>query len=145
LKHCRTSAIVATIAARRYTVRDELLFVDEVAQELRVTRKTVYEWMREKGLEYEVVGARRRIRRSAMEAFIVSGKSRQEQAEKNTTPGVLYEVATTAPPKIPGVVILEPMTPARVPIGPENATASVDAWCVPPCCSNLNNQEKYSC
>lgn len=67
-------------------MRDELLFVDEVAQELRVTRKTVYEWMREKGLEYEVVGARRRIRRSAMEAFIVSGKSRQEQAEKTQRP-----------------------------------------------------------
>lgn len=67
---------------------DELLFVDEVAKELRVTRKTVYDWMRDKGLDYEVVGGRRRIRRSALEAFIASGKSQQVQAEKNEAPGV---------------------------------------------------------
>lgn len=66
---------------------DELLFVDEVAQRLRVTRKTVYDWMRDGRLQYVVVGSRRRITQEALEAFIHAGN--KENPEKKVMPGLI--------------------------------------------------------
>ena len=49
---------------------DEYYTVDEVATLLKVTRATVYNWMRDGRLGYVVVGDHRRIPRAALEAFI---------------------------------------------------------------------------
>ena len=54
---------------------DEFYTVDEVAKMFKVTRTTVYEWMRSGSLAYVQVGGRRRIRGSAIEAFIKEGKA----------------------------------------------------------------------
>lgn len=54
---------------------EDLLFVDEVAKELRVTRKTVYDWMRDGRLDFVVVGGRRRIPRTSIALFIKQGRS----------------------------------------------------------------------
>lgn len=53
---------------------DELLKVSEVAQILRITRKSVYDLMKANLLPYVVVGVSRgrRIRRSALNAFLNS-------------------------------------------------------------------------
>ena len=48
--------------------------IDEVAERLKVTRKTVYDWMRSGELPYVQVGSRRRITGSALKAFIRQGK-----------------------------------------------------------------------
>ncbi len=52
---------------------EEFYTVDEVAKALKVTRQTVYEWMRSGRLEYVIVGERRRISQSALQAFIKKG------------------------------------------------------------------------
>ena len=54
-------------------MEDEYFTVDEVAKRLKVTRKTVYEWMRGGVLRYVVVGERRRIPGSALAAFVRPG------------------------------------------------------------------------
>ena len=54
---------------------EELLFVDEAAKELRVTRKTLYDWMRDGQLDFVTVGGRRRIPRAAMLAMIKSRRA----------------------------------------------------------------------
>ena len=53
-------------------MEDELLKVNEVAQILRITRKSVYDLMKAGLLPYVVVGVSRgrRIRRSALNAFL---------------------------------------------------------------------------
>ena len=53
-------------------MEDELLKVNEVAQILRITRKSVYDLMKANLLPYVVVGVSRgrRIRRSALNAFL---------------------------------------------------------------------------
>lgn len=65
---------------------DELLKVDEVAKILKVTRKSVYDLMRAERLPYVVVGVTRgrRIRRSALEAFL-SGASRGLYNDRNSS------------------------------------------------------------
>lgn len=56
-------------------MEDELLTVAEVASTLKVTRQHVYDLMREKQLAYVQIGLARgrRIRRSALEAFLNRG------------------------------------------------------------------------
>lgn len=70
-------------------MEEEMFFVEEVAKKLRVTRKTVYDWMRDGRLEYVQVGGRRRITASALAAFIKSGRDTERDAEKNEAPGLV--------------------------------------------------------
>ncbi len=59
---------------------DEFFTVDEVAELFKVTRTTVYEWMRSGELAYVQVGSRRRVTRWAIDAFVKEG--RPEEAEE---------------------------------------------------------------
>jgi excisionase family DNA binding protein len=62
----------------RHAVVDEEYFtVDEVAERLRVSRATVYNWMRSKALPYVVVGDKRRITGSAIRAFVRPGDAEE--------------------------------------------------------------------
>lgn len=47
--------------------------IDEVAELFEVTRATVYDWMKNRGLEWVRLGPRRRITRGGIEAFIKAG------------------------------------------------------------------------
>jgi len=47
--------------------------IDEVAALFEVTRATVYDWMKNRGLAWVRLGPRRRITRQAIEAFIKAG------------------------------------------------------------------------
>lgn len=47
--------------------------IDEVAELFEVTRATVYDWMKNRGLVWMRLGARRRITRGAIEAFVKAG------------------------------------------------------------------------
>lgn len=47
--------------------------IQEVADLFEVTKPTVYDWMKNRGLAWVRLGARRRITRSAIEAFIKAG------------------------------------------------------------------------
>jgi excisionase family DNA binding protein len=60
----------------------DLYTIKEVAAMFGVTLPTVYDWMNRRGLVWIRVGARRRITRDAIEAFIRSGREADAQ-----TPG----------------------------------------------------------
>lgn len=64
---------------------EEYYTVDEVAKRLRVSRATVYNWMRDGSLTYVVVGKDRRITGSAVRAFVKPGKA--EEVEGNEVEG----------------------------------------------------------
>lgn len=51
----------------------ELYTVGEVAQLFSVTKPTVYDWMKRRGLAWLRIGGRRRITRQAIERFIAAG------------------------------------------------------------------------
>jgi excisionase family DNA binding protein len=67
--------------ARYYTI-------NEIADMFGVTRTAVYDWMNSGKLEFVVIGARRRITQTALDAFILSGTQAKkgEIEEKNETP-----------------------------------------------------------
>ena len=69
-------------------MEEEYYTIDEVAERLKVTRKTVYDWMRSGELAYVQVGSRRRITQSALRAFIRQGKPEElkEEAEESYGP-----------------------------------------------------------
>jgi excisionase family DNA binding protein len=60
---------------------DEFFTIDEVAQMFKVTRTTVYEWMRSGELAYVQVGARRRVTRSAIDAFVKEGRPEETEEQ----------------------------------------------------------------
>ncbi len=62
--------------------------INEIASMFGVTRKAVYDWMEAGRLDYVVVGARRRITQTQLDAFIQKGTqaAKAEIAEKNQTP-----------------------------------------------------------
>lgn len=60
---------------------EDLLFVDEAAKLMRVTRKTLYDWMREGTLDYVMVGGRRRISRAALQKLIRPGGTTGDDVE----------------------------------------------------------------
>jgi excisionase family DNA binding protein len=70
---------------------EEFYTVDEVAKMFKVTRTTVYEWMRSGALAYVQVGGRRRVTQSAINAFIKAGQPEDatESAEGNYSPALL--------------------------------------------------------
>lgn len=47
--------------------------IQEVADLFEVTKPTVYDWMKNRGLAWVRLGARRRITRAAIEAFLKAG------------------------------------------------------------------------
>ena len=63
---------------------EEYYTIDEVAERLKVTRKTVYDWMRSGDLHYVQVGGRRRITGSALKAFIRQGKPEEVKGDGET-------------------------------------------------------------
>lgn len=70
--------------------------INEVAEMFGVTRKAVYDWMSEGRLEYVVVGARRRVKQSAIDTFIAAGtRAAVENSEKNEAPGLTPAYALT--------------------------------------------------
>lgn len=82
--------IVCALGSKEVTVEQRYYSINEVADLFGVTRKAVYNWMGDGRLEYEVIGARRRITQTALDAFIASGKQRtSETAEKNEAPGLI--------------------------------------------------------
>ncbi len=69
---------------------EEYYTVDEVAKSLKVTRQTVYDWMRSGRLAYVIVGDRRRIAQSDLNAFIRRGNPAEaEDAEEIYSPALL--------------------------------------------------------
>ena len=54
---------------------EEYYTVDEVAKRLRVSRSTVYNWMRDGSLPFVIVGKDRRITGTAIRAFVRPGKA----------------------------------------------------------------------
>jgi excisionase family DNA binding protein len=52
----------------------DLYTIKEVAAMFGVTLPTVYDWMNARGLEWIRVGARRRITKEAIEAFVRAGR-----------------------------------------------------------------------
>ncbi len=71
---------------------EEFYTVDEVAKLFKVTRTTVYEWMRTGALAFVQVGGRRRITQSAINAFIKEGKPdevTEGDSEGITIPGLV--------------------------------------------------------
>ena len=67
--------------------------IDEVADHLKVTRKTVYDWMRTGELPYVQVGSRRRITGSALKAFLGQGKPEELSEETDETFSPMLAVA----------------------------------------------------
>jgi excisionase family DNA binding protein len=53
---------------------DEKMTIKEVAQEYKITEKTVYEWFK-RGLQFIKIGRMTRIKRSDLEEFISNGKA----------------------------------------------------------------------
>lgn len=51
----------------------EFYTIQEVADLFEVTKPTVYDWMKNRGLSWVRLGARRRITRQAIQAFIKAG------------------------------------------------------------------------
>jgi excisionase family DNA binding protein len=67
----------------------EFYTINDVAQLFGVTRTTVYEWMNTGRLAYVVIGGRRRITRSALQAFIRPGAPAEHDAEGIVIPGLV--------------------------------------------------------
>jgi excisionase family DNA binding protein len=59
--------------------------IDEVCAIFDVTRATVYDWMKNRGLGWVRLGARRRITRQALEAFVKVGGDAGASEEYNRT------------------------------------------------------------
>ena len=53
---------------------DEYLTVAEIAQEFKITKKTVYEWFK-RGLVIIKIGRMTRVKRSDLNNFISGGKA----------------------------------------------------------------------
>jgi excisionase family DNA binding protein len=63
-------ADLSTLYRSDVPVTDELLGVDEAADYLTVSRRTLYREMDRKALRWTVVRGRRRIRRSELERYL---------------------------------------------------------------------------
>jgi excisionase family DNA binding protein len=57
---------------------EQLYTINNVADLFQVTPKTIYKWMEEGRLEYVIVGSRRRIRQSNIDAFIKASTAQQK-------------------------------------------------------------------
>jgi excisionase family DNA binding protein len=74
---------------------EQLYTIEEVANLLKVSRKTLYEWMNAGKLSFVLVGDRRRITQSAVNSFIREGTpagdggTEGENSEGITIPGLV--------------------------------------------------------
>jgi excisionase family DNA binding protein len=62
-------------------LRDDFYTIDEVAELFKVTRTTVYDWMKSEQLKFVKVGGRRRITRQAINEFIREGRPEDLESE----------------------------------------------------------------
>ena len=64
--------------------------INELTAMFGVTRTAVYDWMKAGKLDFVVVGTRRRVLQSHLDAFIQTGTqaAKAEMAEKNAAPGL---------------------------------------------------------
>ena len=64
--------------------------INELTAMFGVTRTAVYDWMKAGKLDFVVVGTRRRVLQSHLDAFIQEGTqaAKEKMAEKNATPGL---------------------------------------------------------
>lgn len=72
--------------------------INQIAEMFGVTRTAVYDWMNSGKLDFIVVGARRRISQSAVDAFLAKGThdAKQGIAEKNEAPGLISSAYAVA-------------------------------------------------
>ena len=68
---------------------EQLYTIEEVSKLLKVSRKTLYAWMHAGELPYVVVGDRRRITQSALNALIKEGRPEEAEEELNS-PALAY-------------------------------------------------------
>lgn len=69
-------------------MEEKFFTIKQVAELLGVTRKAIYDWMRDGRLQYVIVGERRRIKKSDLDAFI-------KVADANTAGKQLPDLAAT--------------------------------------------------
>ncbi len=69
--------------------------INELTAMFGVTRTAVYDWMKTGKLDFVVVGTRRRVLQSHLDAFIQAGTqaAKAEMAEKNAAPGLAPTLA----------------------------------------------------
>ena len=69
--------------------------INEITEMFGVTRTAVYDWMNAGKLDFVVVGARRRVLQSHLDAFIqeATRAAKEGIAEKNATPGLAPTMA----------------------------------------------------
>jgi len=79
----------------RHTVNERFYSINELTALFGVTRTSVYDWMKAGKLDFVVVGARRRILQSHLDAFIqeATRAAKEGIAEKNATPRLAPTVA----------------------------------------------------
>ena len=56
-------------------MKDEILTASEIAEEYKITTRTVINWYTHRGLPYKKIGRMVRIKRSDLEEFISNGKA----------------------------------------------------------------------
>jgi len=76
-------------------VNERFYSINELTAMFGVTRTAVYDWMKTGKLDFVVVGTRRRVLQSHLDAFIQAGTqaAKAEMAEKNATPGLAPTMA----------------------------------------------------
>jgi excisionase family DNA binding protein len=76
-------------------VNERFYSINELTAMFGVTRTAVYDWMKTGKLDFGVVGTRRRVLQSHLDAFIQAGTqaAKAEMAEKNATPGLAPTMA----------------------------------------------------
>ena len=79
----------------RHTVNERFYSINEITEMFGVTRTAVYDWMNAGKLDFVVVGARRRILQSHLDAYIqeATRAAKEGIAEKNATPGLAPTMA----------------------------------------------------
>jgi len=76
-------------------VNERFYSINELTAMFGVTRTAVYDWMKTGKLDFVVVGTRRRVLQSHLDAFIQAGTqaAKAEMAEKNAAPGLAPTLA----------------------------------------------------
>ncbi len=67
---------------------EQLYTIEEVSKLLKVSRKTLYEWMNAGRLPFVLVGDRRRITQSAVSSFIREGTPTSDDTEGESSEGI---------------------------------------------------------
>lgn len=89
LTMCVYGCIIAC-TNRKERMDEDYYTVDEVAERLKVSRATVYNWMRTGALSYVIVGSERRVTGSAIRAFVRPGKTEEDRGKSGNSIPALY-------------------------------------------------------